>query len=54
LPYLLTERDALLSDVGNITDIFPFFSNLFLLDRESTFVVTGIISLSAFLDLKKK
>jgi hypothetical protein len=43
----------MLSDVGNISDIFPLYSNLFSLGRESTFAVTRIISLSAFLDLKK-
>jgi len=46
-------RNEMISDVRNITDIFPLFCNLFSLERESVFAVTRIISLSAFLDLKK-
>jgi hypothetical protein len=46
----------MISDVANITDItdiFPLFNNLCSSERESAFAVTRIISLSAFLDLKK-
>jgi len=37
----------------NITDIFPLFSNLFSLERESAFAITTITFFSAFLDLNK-
>jgi hypothetical protein len=43
----------MISDVGNITDIFPLFSNLFSLERESAFAVASIMSLSAFRELNK-
>ena len=38
---------------GNVTDIFPLFSNLFPLESESAFAVTNIVSLFAFLEVNK-